>query len=177
VQNLSPKAQTFDFYSLRFEFSALGPFAFPALLSANIFRGAFGLVLRRISARTYGEIFAPVASAPGPSGLLNPPRPFVFRTRHLAGRTVSPGETFHIELNVFIPDEDRMDRLLHTLHKAFEEMAATGFVPQRSRARLFDSSMPPRLFSLPISAVRLRSFGRFAVTGATGGTRWRHIIG
>lgn len=37
----------------------------------------------------------------GPSGLADLPRPFVFRCRHLDGRTVAAGETFHFDFHWF----------------------------------------------------------------------------
>jgi hypothetical protein len=160
VQNVSPEGQRFDFWSLQFEFAALEAFVFPPVLSANIFRGAFGLMLRRISPDAYNTIFAPVASAQGPSGLVNQPRPFVFRARHLDGRSVSPGESFHITINIFQADEQRVAYLTNTFRETFEEIARAGFGPQRSRARFSSAASPPQLLSLPLSrgasAQRLR---------------------
>jgi len=150
VQNVSPDAQTFDFYPLRFDFSALETFLFPPILSANIFRGAFGLVLRRIAPEAYREIFAPVASLPGPSGLVNPPRPFVFRTRHLDGMAVEPGQTFSIHINLFWRDHGRVADVINTFAAVFEEIARTGFGPQHSRAHVLSGPLPPKLLSLPI---------------------------
>ena len=37
----------------------------------------------------------------GPSGLANPPRPFVLRVSHLAGRGMAPGQDFCFEVNFF----------------------------------------------------------------------------
>ena len=67
-------AQTFDLYPLRFRFatSKLRDF------SANNLRGAFGSALKTIDADAYSRFFAPRAAS-GPSGLADPPRPFVFR--------------------------------------------------------------------------------------------------
>jgi hypothetical protein len=47
---------------------------------ANSLRGRFGAALRRIDRSAYDAFFAP-ERADGPSGLKNPPRPFVFRPR------------------------------------------------------------------------------------------------
>ena len=76
----------FELYPLRFRFatSTLRKF------SPNTVRGAFGSALRRIDPESYRRWFVPVAS--GPSGLADPPRPFVFRL---------PGP-LEIGLNVFV---------------------------------------------------------------------------
>jgi hypothetical protein len=67
-------AQTFDFYPLRFRFatSKLRDF------SANTLRGQFGSALKTVDADAYSRFFAPRAVS-GPSGLADPPRPFVLR--------------------------------------------------------------------------------------------------
>jgi len=67
-------AQTFDLYPLRFVFASSKLRDF----SANTVRGQFGSALKKIDADAYSRFFAPRA-APGPSGLADPPRPFVFR--------------------------------------------------------------------------------------------------
>lgn len=73
-----PAAVTFDLYPLRFRFSTCKLRDF----SANTLRGAFGSALKRIDADGYQRYFAPQAAAgSGPSGLADPPRPFVFRIR------------------------------------------------------------------------------------------------
>jgi hypothetical protein len=92
---------TFDFHPVRFHFVAQTRIRFPAGNPANILRGAFGATLKRItSAETYARIFEP-KSQRGPSGLADPPRPFVFRARHLDGFTIDPGEAFHFDVNIF----------------------------------------------------------------------------
>lgn len=56
------------------------------------------------------ELFAP-RPAGGPSGLADPPRPFVFRCRHLDGVTVAAGESFHFHVNLFLgPARDEVVR-------------------------------------------------------------------
>jgi hypothetical protein len=67
-------AQTFDFYPLRFRFASSKLRDF----SANAVRGQFGSALKKVDAEAYSRFFAP-RSASGPSGLADPPRPFVFR--------------------------------------------------------------------------------------------------
>ncbi len=68
------RAQTFDFYPLRFRFASSKLRNF----SANTLRGQFGSALKKVDAGAYSRFFAPRAVA-GPSGLADPPRPFVFR--------------------------------------------------------------------------------------------------
>jgi len=71
---VAASAQTFDLYPLRFRFAALMLRDF----SANTLRGRFGSALKKIDADAYSRFFAP-RLASGPSGLADPPRPFVFR--------------------------------------------------------------------------------------------------
>ena len=65
----------FELYPLRFHYSACRL----RELSPNALRGAFGSALRRIDPDAYARWFEPPAAHP--SGLANPPRPFVFRGR------------------------------------------------------------------------------------------------
>ena len=67
-------AQTFDLYPLWFRFRASKLRDF----SANTVRGQLGGALKKVDAEAYSRYFAPCAQS-GPSGLANPPRPFVFR--------------------------------------------------------------------------------------------------
>jgi len=71
---------------------------FPPGETANLFRGQFGKILYRRDPAMYARFFAPVRKTGVPSGLHNPPRPFVLRVRHLDGATL---QKFHIGLNVF----------------------------------------------------------------------------
>lgn len=67
---------TFDLYPLRFSFATCKLRDF----SANSLRGAFGSALRKTDADAYARFFVPKrAEGSGPSGLADPPRPFVFR--------------------------------------------------------------------------------------------------
>jgi hypothetical protein len=110
---------TFDFYSLRLHFIAYDRIHFPPGNPANVLRGAFGATLKRTaSAETYARIFAP-KSQRGPSGLADPPRPFVFRARHLDGVVISPGEEFHFDANIF---DTRGDTLSYFI-QVFSEFA------------------------------------------------------
>ena len=65
---------TFDLYPLRFRFATCKLRDF----SANTLRGALGSALKKTDA--YARFFAPKrAEGSGPSGLVDPPRPFVIR--------------------------------------------------------------------------------------------------
>src|ERR1700722_5582986 len=101
---------------LRFFFVARESIHFPETQSANILRGAFGTIFRRIASVPqcagatececrascpYARMFEPSATGPGPSGLADWPRPFVFRAMHLDGLTFASGSCFHFDLNLF----------------------------------------------------------------------------
>jgi len=137
----------FCFYPLRFEFVAKESLYFPPGKAANILRGALGGIFRRLAcvpqctdARScevrdscpYARIFEPVAQGDGPSGLADWPRPFVFRARHLDGRTVAPGESFEFDLNVFSTDQNVLDYFVQT----FASLAREGLGPRRGKAEL-----------------------------------------
>ena len=79
----------FELYPLRFRFSMCKLREF----SPNTVRGAFGRALRRVDPDSYRRWFVPAAG--GPSGLADPPRPFVFRL-------VGPSEA---GLNLFVTRE------------------------------------------------------------------------
>lgn len=87
---------TFTLYPLRFRFATCKLRHF----SANTLRGAFGSALRKIDGDAYVRFFAPKkADGSGPSGLADPPRPFVFRL-------LGPLE---IGLNVFLIREPAVE--------------------------------------------------------------------
>ncbi len=132
---------------LRFSFLALEPIHFPAGKSANILRGAFGTIFRRIAclphcqnAQTcahrltcpYARLFEPSAAIAGPSGLADHPRPFVFRALHLDCQTFAPGQPFHFDLNLFDTDPTAIAYLVLT----FAQLAREGLGPQRSKVDL-----------------------------------------
>src|SRR5271155_4551971 len=94
----SQGTSTFDLFALRLHCTAAEPVHFPPGETANLFRGQFGKILHRRDAAMYARFFAPVREAGVPSGLHDPPRPFVLRVRHLEGATL---KAFHIGLNVF----------------------------------------------------------------------------
>src|SRR5215813_374927 len=68
--------QTFDLCVLRFHLHDAREVANGGL--GNFLRGRFGAILKRSAPEAYDRYFAPVAGG-GPSGLQQPPRPFVFR--------------------------------------------------------------------------------------------------
>jgi hypothetical protein len=90
----------FNVLVLRFQLVAKEPIHFQSAKPANILRGAFGAVFKRMSSDAYGRIFEPKSTG-GPSGVKDSPRPFVFRARNLDGRTVAAGESFQFEMNLF----------------------------------------------------------------------------
>ncbi len=138
---------TFRFYRLRFVFTALDEVIFPAGKPGNILRGALGTHFRKIvcdpgcpGARTcerrnecpYARIFEPSTTGPGPSGLADWPRPFVFRAGHLDGTCASAGSAFHFDLHLFTLDPEAIGHLT----TAFAELAREGLGPRRGKARL-----------------------------------------
>ena len=149
----------FRLYPLRFSFAARESVHFPAGKSANLLRGAFGSIFRRIAcvpqctdshtceirgSCPYARMFEPSALGAGPSGLADLPRPFVFRATHLDGATLKPGETFWFDLNLF----DMTSPAIAYLVLAFSQLAHEGLGPRRGRAnltevwRLDDESRP-----------------------------------
>jgi hypothetical protein len=103
-----------ELQQLRFDFVARDAIHFPVGKPANLLRGAFGAILKGASDEAYRRIFAPLAAG-GPSGLVDSPRPFVFRARHLDGRTIAPGEAFHFDLNLFDLRDETIDYCIQAL--------------------------------------------------------------
>jgi hypothetical protein len=132
---------------LRFSFLARESIHFPEGKSSNILRGAFGSIFRRIACLPhcpgaqscpqritcpYARLFEPAATAPGPSGLADHPRPFVFRAIHLDGRTFAPDQPFHFDLNLFDTDPTTIAYLVLT----FAQLARDGLGPGRDKVDL-----------------------------------------
>jgi hypothetical protein len=91
-----PSATTFDLYPLRFRFASCKLRDF----SANTLRGAFGSALKKTDADAYVRFFAPKrAEGSGPSGLADPPRPFVFRL----------GGASEVGMNLFVTRESGVE--------------------------------------------------------------------
>lgn len=123
-------------------------------MPANVLRGGFGLMLRRIACTClgahgtgciYARLFEP-AGIGGPSGFRDQPRPFVFRARALDGRVIEAGEDFSFEMNVF----ERRFAVGPLLESTFSELATEGFGPARGRADL--RSAEERSHSLDLNA-------------------------
>lgn len=90
---------TFRLQRIRFELEAMRPLVFPTPAS-NKLRGAIGATMRERGDGSYEEFFAPVAMH-GPSGLSDPPRPFVLRSGHLDGKQFAAGERFEFVVHLF----------------------------------------------------------------------------
>ena len=142
----SAGALTFSLLAFRFTFRARDPLYFPPGLAGNTLRGAFGTILRRIACGPgcpappegehradclYVRIFEPAART-GPSGLADPPRPFVFRAARLDGRRFAAGEQFYFDVHLF----DRAEPAVACFCEAFAELAREGFGVGRGRAEL-----------------------------------------
>lgn len=98
----------FPFTVCRAVFRAAGRFQFPAQ-AANAVRGALGFALEP-------ALFRPVLQT-GPSGLRNPPRPFVLHASHLDGVVIAPREHFFIDLAVFTENAEPFRAALESLGK------------------------------------------------------------
>ena len=125
----------FEFYRFRFHFRAIDAVHFPPGKSANVVRGAFGMVLRDTAPpAAYKRLFEPgAATGPRtPSGLADWPRPFVLRAAHLDGLTVAAGGGFFFDVHVF----DLHGPALGHFRRAFAEFAESGIGAHRGRARL-----------------------------------------
>ena len=131
---------------MRFSFIAKESIHFPAGKSANILRGAFGTIFRKIaclpSCRSaeqceqravcpYARLFEPKA-VDGPSGFADLPRPFVFRAMHLDGRTIAAAQSFSFDLHLF--DHEATNIAYFVL--AFAQLAREGLGPGRRKVEL-----------------------------------------
>jgi hypothetical protein len=135
----------FQLKALRFSFEAREAIHFPAGKSANILRGAFGTIFRKLacvpecksagtceirSSCPYAQMFEP--TGPAPSGLSDWPRPFVFRAGHLDDATIEAGAAFHFEINLF----DLKSAAEKYLELAFAQLAREGLGAGRSKVEL-----------------------------------------
>jgi hypothetical protein len=100
---------TFSLVACRFELRARSQIRFPRGLAGNVLRGALGKALRESG---HADIFDPTAAEGRPSGLANPPRPFVFRCSELNDRVVAAGEHFCFGLHIF---DNSLNSLKHAL--------------------------------------------------------------
>jgi hypothetical protein len=134
-------------WAVRYELRAIDAVRFPPGKAGNVFRGALGLMLQRVAGREEGaRLFEPHRSD-GPSGLADPPRPFVLRVAHLDGRTLGPGRRFAIRLHLFDTNNPAVD----VWTRAMEGIAAEGIGPGRGRCAL-ERSTPQRI-ELSLAAV------------------------
>jgi hypothetical protein len=136
----SQGTSTFDLFALRFHFRAQAAVHFPPGETANLFRGQFGKVLYRRDPVLFARFFAPVAQG-GPSGLHDPPRPFVVRVRHLDGAALDP---FHLGLNLF--ETNRPD--VGAIRNAMAELA------QESLRAELTSVDGEEILRMPLDATR-----------------------
>ena len=130
---------TFRFRRIRFSFRAQGSVYFPEGKASNVVRGAFGILLEKVSPEAYARVFSPHAQT-GPSGLADQPRPFVFRASHLDGARFADGDTFDFTMNLFDLDEG----LLTPIRLAFAMLEWTGLGPGRARVVLASVPRPIR---------------------------------
>jgi hypothetical protein len=137
---------TFEVLPLRFEFEALDEIHLPVGRTGNVFRGALGDLLRKVACRpdcpgakdcphrdacAYARFFEPRLDT-GPSGLSDPPRPFVLRPHDAADQTIPPGGWLRLDLHLF----DVRTTYLPYLIAALSQLSTTGLGPGRGRAVL-----------------------------------------
>jgi hypothetical protein len=138
----------FELIALEFRLRARGTVVFPRGKPGNALRGGFGAALKRIAPPgVYTAIFEPKLAA-GPSGLADPPRPFVFRVREVAA---APGQEFCFGANLFDPGAEQW------LVRAAGELADTGMGPERGRAEVLQvDRRAVRVDLAPGAASRIR---------------------
>lgn len=123
------------------------------MLSANLFRGAFGSLLHQSH---YARLFRPI-NHDDAHGQTDAPRPFVFRTRHLDGSIHQPGDSFHVDVHLFTLAHD----ITKHFSAVFSQFETIGFGPGRTRASLqrIDGpstlALPPDQFPSAITALRV----------------------
>lgn len=132
----------FQVRCLRFVMEAREAVYFPPGKAANVLRGALGTILD-------SAIFSPKLKD-GPSGLSDPPRPFVLRAAPLDGARIAAGKTFEFGMNVFhaVP--------VAAYGNAVRELETRGLGPGRSRVSLvrFDEIPVAIDLSLPREGTR-----------------------
>ena len=134
----------FQVIPVRLEFVARDYLYLPPGKESNIFRGALGSALRKISEAEYTRIFDPRWNT-GPSGYADAPRPFVLRSPSRDGE-IAPGQSFACDLFLF----DTLPSTRSILCDAFTLAAATGLGPTKAKAELtsFETREPARKFPL-----------------------------
>jgi hypothetical protein len=122
----------FPFRRVRFHFTALDGLRLPSGAAANAIRGAFGAALHRTAPPgEYERLFKRRLTA-GPSGLADPPRPFVFRCAHLEGLDAAPGSAFAFDVHFF----DLSAAACAHFERAFRAWETPGLGASGARLRL-----------------------------------------
>jgi len=133
------------FCPLRFSFRAEKQVFFPEGKAGNVLRGALGNILRKIVCVphcldtahcpepdcSFRRIFSPRLEI-GPSGLADPPRPFVLRAAHLDGLHIAAGEIFSFDIHLFSQDPEAISLIILAMRQAF----VAGLGPGRPPVRL-----------------------------------------
>jgi hypothetical protein len=120
---IPPAGQSLRVMACRLSLEPSAPLSFPAV-AANTFRGALGFVLPE-------SVFRPRRTE-GPSGLKDPPRPFVLRCSHLDSYQFDRKEMFDLSLNLFSGDPV----LVRLFRDAFERLCGAGIGPRRVKCHL-----------------------------------------
>lgn len=134
----------FKIRAQRLSFRALDRIVFPAGKAGNILRGAFGKILW--GSEDFARFFPPRRDE-GPSGLADPPRPFVFRAAHLEGSSIEAGKEFYFDVNLF----DLSEPLADALTRACSELAPLGFGTRRGRAEFISDNSPSAIHSVDLA--------------------------
>jgi hypothetical protein len=135
----------FEFRRVRFHFTAVDALHLPAGSAANSLRGAFGLALHQTAPPgEFARIFQP-RSARGPSGLADPPRPFVLRGSYLEGIALDAGAGFFLDAHLFDVSSSTVGRF----EAAFSAWERLGLGAARARVRLARvEASPPSIVGL-----------------------------
>ncbi len=129
---------------LRFSFRAEKQVFFPEGKAGNVLRGALGNILRKIVCVphcpdaahcpepdcSFRRIFSPRLET-GPSGLADPPRPFVLRAAHLDGLHIAAGETFSFDIHLLSQDPEATSLIILAMRQAFVAGLGPGRPPMR----------------------------------------------
>jgi hypothetical protein len=91
--------QRFGLFVAELRLVAKSPISFGEHGAANLIRGQFGRALFSEQPELYRRLFVPASAAP--SGLKEPPRPYVLRTRTLDGRSFHAGEQMPFTVHFF----------------------------------------------------------------------------
>jgi CRISPR-associated endoribonuclease Cas6 len=137
-----------ELVALRLRFAARDSLHFPPGESANVLRGRLGKALMEASAADYARLFAPRREH-GPSGLHDPPRPFVLRVAHLEGAHVPAGGSFEIGVNLFDTRVAATDSM-----SAAVRAAVRGDLIEARVARPLRLSLGP--YARPVQGIRVR---------------------